>query len=596
MRYIFDIETDGLLDELTCIHSLVLLNIDTGEMLSCPPDKYAFVMTIEEGLRELMNADLIVGHNIIKFDIPAIQKLYPWFQPKGAVRDTIVCTRLIYTNLKERDFAYRNKHPEFPTKLIGKHALEAWGHRLGEYKGDFKGPWTNWSEEMQSYCEQDTRVTYRLWSKLQAKNYSEQAIQLEHDFAQILFKQEQRGFHFDTEAGRKLYAELCKKRLDLEEQLKAIFPAWEERTPFTPKVNNAKRGYQKGVTIDKVKVVEFNPNSRDHIANRLQMLRGWKPSEFTEDGKPKVDETVLEKLDWPEAKLLAEYLMIQKRIGQLAEGAQAWLKLEQNGRIHGQVVTNGAVTGRCTHKYPNITQVPAKGVPYGVECRSLFQPSPGFVLLGCDASGLELRCLAHYMSKYDGGEYTKALLEGDIHTTNQLAAGLQTREQAKRFIYAFLYGAGDTKLGTVIGAGAAEGGKLRRRFLRQTPALKRLKEDISLKVQAQGYLKGLDGRHLHIRSEHSALNTLLQSAGALLVKQATVFLYQELSERGYAWGRDWVQVAHVHDELQLEVKPELAETIGQIAVRCFERAGEHFNFRCPITGEYRVGTSWAETH
>lgn len=596
MRYIFDIETDGLLDELTCIHALVLLNIDTGEMFSCPPDKYAFVMTIEEGLRELMNAELIVGHNIIKFDIPAIQKLYPWFQPKGVVRDTIVCTRLIYTNLKERDFAYRNKHPEFPTKLIGKHALEAWGHRLGEYKGDFRGPWTDWSEEMQTYCEQDTRVTYRLWNKIQTKNYSEQAIQLEHDFAEILFKQEQRGFAFDVEAGRKLYAELCKKRLDLEEQLKAVFPAWEERTPFTPKVNNATRGYQKGVTIEKVKVVEFNPNSRDHIAARLSAQRGWKPAEFTEDGKPKVDETVLEHLDWPESKLLAEYLMIQKRIGQLAEGAQAWLKLEKVGRIYGQVVTNGAVTGRCTHKYPNITQVPAKGVPYGHECRSLFQPSPGFVLLGCDASGLELRCLAHYMSRYDGGEYAKALLEGDIHVTNQLAAGLSNREQAKRFIYAFLYGAGDTKLGSIIGAGAEEGRRLKRRFLAKTPALKRLKEEIALKVQEHGYLKGLDGRLLHIRSEHSALNTLLQSAGALLVKQATVFLYQELTEQGYVWGRDWAQVAHVHDELQLEVRPELAEVVGQIAVRCFERAGEHFNFRCPITGEYRVGTSWAETH
>jgi DNA polymerase-1 len=596
MRYIFDIETDGLLDELTCIHSLVLLNIDTGEMISCPPDKHAFLITIEEGLRELMNAELIVGHNIIKFDIPAIQKLYPWFQPKGVIRDTIVCSRLIYTNLKELDFAYRNKHPEYPTKLIGKHALEAWGHRLGEYKGDFHGPWTNWSEEMQTYCEQDTRVTYRLWNKIQTKNYSEQAIQLEHDFAEILFKQEQRGFSFDVEAARKLYAELCKKRLDLEGQLQAVFPAWEERTPFTPKVNNATRGYQKGVTIEKVKVVEFNPNSRDHIANRLQALRGWKPTEFTEDGKPKVDETVLEHLDWHEAKLLAEYLMIQKRIGQLAEGAQAWLKLEQHGRIHGQVVTNGAVTGRCTHKYPNIAQVPAKGVPYGAACRSLFKPSPGFVLLGCDASGLELRCLAHYMAKYDGGAYAKKLLEEDIHTVNQHAAGLTSREQAKRFIYAFLYGAGDTKLGTIIGAGAKEGRLLKNRFLKRTPALKRLKQEVAEKVEKQGYLKGLDGRHLHIRSEHSALNTLLQSAGALLVKQATVFLYQELTAQGYVWGRDWALVAHIHDELQLEVKPELAELIGPIAVRCFERAGNHFNFRCPITGEYRVGQSWAETH
>ena len=596
MKYIFDIETNGLLDELTCIHSLVMLNINTGEMISCPPNQHAFLMTIEEGIRELMNADLIVGHNIIKFDIPAIQKLFPWFQPKGIIRDTIVCSRLIYTNLKELDFTYRKKHPEYPAKLIGKHALEAWGNRLGEHKGEFNGPWTYWSEELQTYCEQDTRVTYQLWQKIQSKQYSEQAIQLEHDFARILFKQEQRGFAFDAEAGRKLYADLCKKRLDLEAQLQDVFPPWEERTPFTPKVNNAKRGYQKGVTVDKVKTIQFNPNSRDHIAQRLQAQRGWKPTEFTEDGKPKVDETVLEAFDWPEAKLLAEYLMIQKRIGQLAEGAQAWLKLEKQGRIYGQVITNGAVTGRCTHKYPNVTQVPAKGSPYGVECRSLFQPSQGFVLLGCDASSLELRCLAHYMAKFDDGAYVKVLLEDDIHVLNQKAAGLASRDQAKRFIYAFLYGAGNAKLGSIIGAGFKEGHLLKKRFLARTPALKYLKDEIAHRVEAKGYLKGLDGRLLHIRSDHSALNTLLQSAGALLVKQATVFLFESLTEQGLVWGSDWAQVAHVHDELQLEVKPELAEQIGQTAVRCFERAGEYFNFRCPITGEYRIGQSWAETH
>lgn len=465
---------------------------------------------------------------------------------------------------------------------------------------------------MQSYCEQDTRVTYRLWQKLQSKGYSEQAIQLEHDFARIIFKQEQHGFCFNVDAARKLYAELCQRRMELEGTLQQFFPAWEERSPFIPKVNNAKRGYVKGQPTEKVKRIEFNPNSRDHIAQRLKAQRNWKPAEFTEDGKPKVDETVLEKLDWPEAKVLAEYLMIQKRIGQLAEGAQAWLKLEKNGRIHGQVVTNGAVTGRCTHKNPNIAQVPTKGVPYGKECRSLFTVPLGYRLLGCDASGLELRCLAHYMARYDGGAYAREILDGDIHWRNAKSLGLISDSEefnkedtqhdwarnivAKRFIYAFLYGAGDAKIGSIIGKGKEAGKSLKQRFLRQTPALLRLKQDIESRVEKQGHLKGLDGRHLHIRSLHSALNTLLQSAGALLVKQATVFLYEELTEQGYVWGDDWALVAHIHDELQIQVKEGLEDVIGQIAVRCFERAGEHFNFRCPITGEYRIGKSWAETH
>jgi DNA polymerase I-like protein with 3'-5' exonuclease and polymerase domains len=606
MRYIFDIETDGLLEDLTQIHCLALLDIDTGEIISCPPDRHAFVMTIEEGLRHLMEADLIVGHNIIKFDIPAIQKLYPWFQPKGMVRDTIVLSRLIYTNLNERDFAYRNKNPNFPKNMIGKHSLEAWGHRLGVYKGDFHktSDWSQWSWEMQEYCEQDVRVTYYLWNKIQAKQYSEPAIELEHEFAEILLKQEQHGFCFDVEAAKKLYVQLCKRRLELETELQKIFTPRLlpvkitnlYKSQFTPKQDNKRLGYKAGATFTKIVLTEFNPASRDHIAWWLRLHYRWKPKDYTPDGQPKVDEKVLERLPWPETKLLTEYLMVEKRIGQLAEGRQAWLKLEKNGRIHGQVVTNGAVTGRCTHKYPNIAQVPAVGVPYGKECRSLFVVPDGYCLVGCDASGLELRCLAHYMARFDDGAYAKELLDGDIHTLNQKAATLPTRDHAKKFIYALLYGAGNAKLGSIIERGSAEGRILRQRFLTKIPALALLQEEIAKKVKQQGYLKGIDGRFLHIRSEHSALNTLLQSAGALLVKQATVFLYQELTQHGYVWGRDWAQVAHIHDEIQLQVKEEFADEIGKIAVRCFERAGRHFNFRIPITGEYKIGQNWAETH
>lgn len=592
MRFVFDIETDGFLEELTKIHCLVLKDIDSEQVYSFRPSQ------IREGLSLLAQAELLIGHNIIKFDLPAIRKLYPDFHTQAQIRDTIVCSRLIWTNLKERDFAYLNKHPEFPRQFIGKHSLEAWGYRLGLLKGEFhkEADWSRWSEAMQSYCEQDVEVTHRLWQKIQAKHYAEQAIQLEHDFAEIIFHQECHGFHFDVEAASELYGQLCQRRYELESELAEIFPPWEIRTTFIPKANNSKYGYQKGVATEKVKVIEFNPGSRDHIADRLMALRGWKPSEYTNEGKPKVDETILDELPWPEAKLLSEYLMLQKRIGQLAEGRQAWLKLEKNGRIYGRVNTNGAVTGRCTHHQPNIAQVPSTGVPYGKECRSLFTAPDGYCLVGADASGLELRCLAHYMGRFDGGAYAKELLEGDIHTTNQNAAGLPSRDDAKRFIYGFLYGAGDAKIGSIIGKGAKEGRKLKNKFLRKTPALKRLKEEITAKVDERGYLVGLDGRLLHVRSQHSALNTLLQSAGALLVKQATVFLYRELTEKGYVWGRDWAQVAHIHDEIQLQVRTELAEEVGTIAVRCFERAGEHFNFRCPITGEFKVGKTWAETH
>ena len=606
MRYIFDMETNGFLSTLTTIHCLVLLDIDTQTLHSFGP------FQIEAGLSLLQEADCIIGHNIIKFDLPVIQKLYPHFEPKGTVRDTLVMSRLIYANLKDRDFSYRHKCPDFPSQMIGKHALEAWGYRLDTHKGTFQVPWEQWSGEMQRYCEQDVRVTYRLWQKLESKQYSEQAIAMEHDFAQILFKQEQHGFCFDVSAAEALYAQLRQRRDELAQELAECFPPLEEYIPFVPKTSNAKFGYQKGILTNKVKRIAFNPNSRDQIAFRLQLKHDWVPREYTEDGKPRIDEAILDALDWPEAKLLSEYLMIQNRIAQLAEGPQAWLKKQQNGWIHGEVITNGAVTGRCTHKNPNMAQVPAKGIPYGEECRSLFTVPPGYKLLGVDASSLELRCLGHYLARYDKGTFAKEVAEGDIHWRNAKSLGLVASSTvfnkslphhnwvrnivAKRFIYAFLYGAGDARIGAIMGKGADIGKRLKTKFLRKTPALRRLKEEITEKVQTKGTLKGLDGRLLHVRSQHAALNTLLQSAGALVVKQATVFLYEELTSRGYVWGRDWAQVAHIHDEIQLQVKEEFADEIGKIAIRCFERAGEHFGLRCPITGEYRIGQTWAQTH
>jgi DNA polymerase I-like protein with 3'-5' exonuclease and polymerase domains len=307
-----------------------------------------------------------------------------------------------------------------------------------------------------------------------------------------------------------------------------------------------------------------------------------------------VDETVLASLEYPEAKLLAEYLMVTKRLGQLAEGDQAWLKQVKNdGRIHGGVITNGAVTGRATHSNPNVAQVPANRAPYGRDCRALFRAEEGKVLVGADLSGLELRCLAHYMARFDGGLYSRALLEGDIHTTNQEAAELATRDQAKTFIYAFLYGAGSAKIGSIVGKGAGAGANLKKRFLAQTPALAKLVTQVQLSAE-KGYLIGLDGRRLHIRSTHAALNTLLQSAGALIAKEALCQFSSLVSTKG--WNHRVQQVAWIHDEVQIETDKEIADEVGQMAVRAFELAGEAFGFRVPITGEYRIGSTWAETH
>lgn len=597
VRYIFDIETDGLLDEATKIHCLVLKDLDTGKVQVFQQYGDPVAHNVADGLKVLMQADLIVGHNVIKFDIPVIEKLYPWFD-HGPVHDTLVMTRLIWSNIKDHDADLMRKG-KLPTKLFGSHSLEAWGHRLGNYKGDFKGPWDVCTQEMIDYCVQDVEVTTALYQKILSKDYAEEAIQLEHDVAWLMAKQERNGFCFDEAKAAELYAQLSQRRSDLERELKAEFGSWEVKLPdFIPKRDNKKMGYQAGVPVPKFKTVEFNPSSRDHIADRLMKLYGWKPKDFTDGGKPKVDETIIGSLDYPPCKLLTEYLMIQKRIGQLAEGDQAWLKLVRKGKIHGSVNTNGAVTGRATHAYPNISQVPSSGSPYGPECRSLFTVPEGWSLVGADASGLELRCLAHFMAKYDGGQYGEVLLTGDIHTQNQEAAGLETRPQAKTFIYAFLYGAGDAKIGSIVGGGPEAGKKLKARFLAKTPALKRLKDAVGQAAQ-RGYLTGLDGRRLHVRSQHAALNTLLQSAGALVCKTWLVILEDNLQSLGFnhGWDGDYAFCAWSHDEVQIACRDaDIAQQIAAEATRAVTLAGEFYNFRCPLAGEAKIGKHWGETH
>lgn len=593
MALIFDLETNGLLDEVTKIHCLVIKDTESGVSTAMVGND------IERGIKQLMDADCIVGHNVIKYDIPVIQKLYPWFGVDAKkVQDTLVMARLVYANIKEHDVKFM-KDGVLPKSLFGSHSLESWGHRLGNYKGDYKGGWEVFTQEMLDYCIQDVEVTHTLYNKLLSKEFSEQSIELEHEVAWLMAKQERNGFYFNEKAGSELYSVLVKRRGELERELKDYFGSWVIKLPdFIPKVNNKSRGYIKGVPVPREKVVEFNPGSRDHIANRLTTLYGWKPTDFTEGGKPQVDEVVLGKLDYPPCKLLTEYLLVQKRISQLAEGTQAWLKLVKKGKIHGSINTNGAVTGRATHAYPNISQVPSSSSPYGHDCRALFTVPNGWVLVGADASGLELRCLAHYMAKWDGGKYGQVLLNGDIHTENQKAAGLETRPQAKTFIYAFLYGAGDEKIGSVVNGSATDGRKLKSKFLRSLPALGELVKSVK-ESAGRGYLIGLDRRKIYVRSAHSALNTLLQGAGAIVCKKWLVLLEEQLLSLGlkHGWDGDYCFCAWSHDEVQIACRnDEIADKVAKAATDCVALAGEYFNFRCPLAGESKKGTTWADTH
>ncbi|MGY6517453.1 MAG: DNA polymerase [Lysobacteraceae bacterium] len=642
---VFDIETDGLLDTVSKVHCINIIDRKTGEELRFTDNiEYADggavprAGSIRDALRRLAEADDICGHNIIGYDVPALKIVYPEWDTKARLHDTMVYAQLIWTNIADLDYVRLRKRklpPEFQSmRLVGRHSLKAWGMRLGFPKDDFNPKdtghtWANvpFLRSMDDYCMQDVRATAKLMETIEQKRYDPRSLMLEVKTAIIVSRQERHGWLFDVEAARELTAALQARKAILEDQCRALFEPWEIVVrDFVPTRNNKRYGHVAGERFIKKKTVVFNPGSRDHIIFCLKKKYGWKPQKFTDKGKPQVDETVLGQMPWPEARLLAEYFLVEKRLGQVAEGKNAWLRLvdPKTRRIHGRVNTNGAVTGRMTHFQPNVAQTPKAGVPYGAECRACWIVPPGKKLVGCDAEGLELRALGHYMARFDGGAYADAVVNGrkedgtDVHTLNQKALEFRSRDSAKTWIYAFLYGAGNEKLGVIAyhdwtderkAAFNAKyktpeqrqrkladiGKQSRERMMDGLPALGKLIDGIK-RAATRKYLKGLDGRLIHVRSAHSAPNALLQGCGAIVMKMALVILDEELQRRGYVPGDHYEFVGNIHDEFQIEVDEDLAETIGKIAADSIRLAGEAFDMRCPLAGAYDIGDNWRDTH
>jgi hypothetical protein len=596
---VFDIETDGLYNKVTQVFCIVIYDINRKETFTYGPD------CINDALAHLATGDVLIGHNVIFYDVPVLQKLHS-FNCKARILDTLICTRLIWPKEKLYDLDTQ-LYPEVPKKYYGGASLKAWGYRLSNNKIEFKD-FSEYSEEMLVYCKQDVSVTTKLWEHISDQGYPEQALKLEHDFALAINKQIRAGVSFNVDAAIDFVDDLRAKEKQLVEQLKKIFPPIEHRSWFTPKVNNKNRGYTKGVPFEKIHYEEFNPGSRDQIVNRFKTKYGWEPGKATEKGNPILNDEVLEALPYPEAKPLAEYMLIKKRLGQIADGNNAWLKLvnNDNSRMHGDVVTNGCVTGRCAHRYPNMGQVPAGYSPYGKECRSLFHAPQGWEMIGIDAKALELRCLAGYLAIYDGGEYARVVTDPtiDIHVYNQERFGVATRDISKRLLYAVLYGAGHLKAGTIVDPNEKDEDVLRKlgrtainSFMAEVPALKELKERIESQIAHNDHLVGLDRRILYCRSAFKGLNVLLQSAGAILMKQVVINIHDNIeSALSLPHGAEWEQVLMVHDEVQLVCSPKYTEQIRAQALAAFPQAQQFFGFLCDIEGDSRVGSNWSQTH
>jgi DNA polymerase I-like protein with 3'-5' exonuclease and polymerase domains len=518
--------------------------------------------TKPDGLQKWIDdADYVCAHNLIGFDAPVLRKVWGITIPVNKALDTLVMSRLLNPVVE------------------GGHSLKAWGKRLGFDKmdfdtEDFDGGLT---PEMIEYCIRDVDVLEMLHKHLVKEfsswSFPEQSLELEHRVAMYMAQQERNGYMLDQRLCTSLLAEMRQRMMDITIHLQEIFPPlvherWSEKT---------------GKKL-KDKVEEFNVGSRKQIASRLQSL-GVEFTKTTEKGSIIVDEPTLKAINRPEAQLIAEYLMLQKRVGML----DSWMdNCKDDGRVHGRVNSNGTITGRMTHSNPNLGQVTSVKSEYGKESRQCWTTPDGYKLVGTDLSGIELRCLAHYMQDE---RYTNELLEGDIHTANQQAAGLETRDQAKTFIYALLYGAGPAKIGSIVGGSSQQGKRLIDRFMKNMPALSKLMVKVQ-RFAAKGYVPALDGRRIIVRSEHAALNSLLQSCGSIIAKQWCVEAHQLLRKNKI----DYKQVAFVHDEIQMEVRKDQADLAAELMVKAAKLAGETLGFRVPVDAEAKIGKTWYDTH
>ena len=542
---IVDIETDSL--QPTLIHCIVAKDLQTEEVLVWDYNN------LDNFKHWTKTIDRFVMHNGISFDAPNLNRLLGTEIKLEQTIDTLVLSQL-FNPIRDKG-----------------HSLQAWGERLGHYKMEYED-FSQYSESMLEYCKNDVELTHQVYNKLakEGATFSNKSIRMEHNVRAIVDQQEKNGFALDIRKAIGLLSRLSDEAQDLE--------AWS-KVSFDPTVVELKT---------KTKYIPFNIGSRQQIADRLMEL-GWKPKEFTEKSEqPKISEEILDKIKMEEARKFSRYFLLQKRIAQI----QSWINSydDTTGRVHGRVLTLKTITGRMAHHSPNMAQIPAVRSPFGKECRSCWTVDNPHThtLVGTDASGLELRCLAHLM---DSKDYTNEILNGDVHTANMKMAGLTDRDQAKTFIYAFMYGAGAAKIGKIVGGNKDHGQELMDRFLSNMPALKRVRNSVQ-KAAERGMIRGVDGRHLHIRSPHAALNTLIQGAGASICKDWLINMTHRISRKGI----DARLVASIHDEYQFEVAKKDVNQFGIITKDAIKDTELKLKFKCPLDSTWKHGTTWAETH
>lgn len=553
MIYGFDIETN---QHAGLIHCVSYAPIDA-------PDQVALAVGKDEILRafdRIAAADAVVAHNGVEFDSAVVRRLLGIKLPP--MRDTLIVSKYLYPDIYNH-----------PNKGVFKpNSIAAWGQHFGMPKSSWNGPWDSYCDEMGIRCVQDVRILCRLYQYITEELYSRAQrwdgfqLKLEHAVAARIREQVENGVAFDFNAADALERELELKRAEISDRLVAVFPP----LPLQLKT--------------KVKMIPFNPRSRDQFAARIIAKYGWKPTKFTPTGKPKMDVDVVQRMPYPEARIMEELDVVNDRLEKVA----SWIAAAKlDGRVHGKVNTIGAVTHRMSHSDPHLGQVPKVKKPYGKQCRSCFIASPGMIMVGCDLAGIEMRLLAELMAPYDGGRYINIAVSGDPHETNRQAMEIKSRDDAKNTYYALAYGAGNGKLAKT--AHVDDGQKIRDRLAKNLPALDIVIKMCQSEARRLGYLVLLDGRRAPAREIHKSLNTKIQGNAAIVHKLWFVLCCQSLEGRA-RW------LLNVHDELEFETRPEYADEVGRIMVAQAKRAGEILKLKVPIGAEYKVGKNWAETH
>jgi len=608
-RLAFDIETTPL-PEADKVHLITIADLDAEEIqVKAFHDDPLLERegTLAEGLALVEGAEEVVCHNGLFFDIPVLQEVLG-LRRVPRVRDTLIASRLIYSDRRERDFdLWREK--ELEPRYIGSHSLASWGARLCNRKGDYTGDFYVLDEEMLRYGLQDTAVTVELWRHLepQLPDFEVDGVdtlELEQQFAMEMDGLKKSGVRFDVEACHNLLAQLHPRRLKLEDELQKAFPPTKQFYARTSTGKRRRRRNAEGEMVDH-KLVPFDPGSRLALARRLQSKYGWIPSKFTDDREKRpamVEEVLLELAEmYPEAKLAAELYIVKARIGILEAGNGNYLDFaEEDGRIHGTTMHIGAISHRCSHSKPNLANPTSVRKPWGKEIRALFKPDEGMVMVGGDGSGLEQRMLAHYLGAYDGGSYANLVDDGDVHAMFQVilqSVGVRVdRNQTKTIEYAYLYGCGNDHLGKLCGGDHRTGRLVRQAFSSKIPGLGKLLASVEHFRKKNGCVYSLDKRRVSVRNKHSALNTLLQSAGAVVMKWQLMYLKEACEQKGIRWGVDYRPHLHVHDEVQGSLRPELLDTFKQAFEDSFARTQSALGVRIPLRCDVKHGESWLDTH